>query len=420
VGHIPEGVGFAAAERNMCSFNGVSGLLTVEDALARVLARVEPLPAEPVPLEQAAGRVLAEPALAAVDLPRFPSSAMDGYAVRAADTPGALPVVARITAGRPAGRPLAAGEAMAIATGGVVPDGADAVVPVEQASESDGVVTLENAGPGMHVRPRGGDVEAGAEVLPAGTALSASRLAALASAGVAEPLCHARPRVAIVTTGTELRRPGARLADGEIYESNGVMLEALLSSAGAVLEPRTTVEDDEESHRVALARGLDADVLVTSGGVSVGPHDLVRRVLGELGVEEVFWGVSMRPGKPLSFSVRDGTLVFGLPGNPVSSLVGALLFVVPALRALQGAADPTPAFQVGTLAGVARRQPSRDDYQRARVERSETGTALRPVSGQESHMIVRAAAADALVHIPRGEGDLPAGSTVRYLELGAA
>jgi molybdopterin molybdotransferase len=405
----------------VCTVSAVSGLLTVEEALERVLAHVRTLPAETVTLEEAAGRVLAEPALAAVDLPRFPSSAMDGYAVRAADTPGALPVVGRVAAGRPAGRALSAGEAMAIATGGVVPDGADAVVPVEQATEEDGrVVVREAVGPGAHVRPLGGDVRAGEPVLLAGVALSPSRLAALASAGVAQPRCFARPRATIVTTGTELRPPGEPLGDGEIYESNGVMLAALLASTGARVAPRATVTDDEDAHREALASGLDADVLVTSGGVSVGPHDLVRRILGELGAREVFWGVAMRPGKPLSFAVRGGTLVFGLPGNPVSSLVGALLFVVPALRALQGVADPTPFFQTGVLAAPARRQASRDDYQRARIERMESGTALRPVAGQESHMIVRAAAADALVHIPRGDGELPAGAPVRYLELGAA
>jgi molybdopterin molybdotransferase len=152
----------------------------------------------------------------------------------------------------------------------------------------------------------------------------------------------------------------------------------------------------------------------------MGAHDLVRATLAELGAEEVFWGVAMRPGKPLSFAVRGRTLAFGLPGNPVSSLVGALLFVVPALRALQGAADPTPSYETGSLASAVRRRPERDDFQRAVVERASDGTLLRPISGQESHMIVRAAAADALVHVPRGNGELPAGSVVRYLRLGAA
>jgi molybdopterin molybdotransferase len=345
---------------------------------------------------------------------------MDGFALRAADTPGALPVVARVAAGTPAARPLAPGEAMAIATGGVVPEGADAVVPVELVTEHDGTVVVpELAVSGDNVRPLGGDVRAGDPVVSAGAQLSPSRLAALASTGVAQPRCRTRPRVAIVTTGTELRPPGADLAEGEIYESNGVMLAAVFRAAGAVVDRRETVSDDPEAHRAAFAAALEGDVLVTSGGVSVGPHDLVRATLAELGVVEVFWRVSMRPGKPISFATRGRTLVFGLPGNPVSSLVGALLFVVPALRALQGALDPAPRFEVGSLGTVAVRNPARDDYQRARIESTDGGAVLVPIEGQESHMIVRAASADALVHVPRGDGVLEAGSPCRYLPLGA-
>jgi molybdopterin molybdotransferase len=398
----------------------VAPLLSVDEALARVLDRVRPLPAETVPLERASGRTLAEDAVAAVDLPRFASSAMDGFALRAADTPGTLPVVARVAAGRPAPRPLQAGEAMGIATGGVVPDGADAVVPIEVVSETDDTLTVaKSVVRNANIRPLGADVRAGAPVLRAGALLTPSRIAALAAAGVAEPRCAELPRIAIVTTGTELRPPGAPLGEGEIYESNGVMLAALLAHHGVVLE-RETVADDEASHREALARGLEADVLVTSGGVSVGPHDLVRGILAELGAEEVFWGVAMRPGKPISFATRGEKLLFGLPGNPVSSLVGALLFVVPALRALQGAARPAPRFELATLGSAARRNPHRDDFQRARLELDGDNAVLRPIEGQESHMIVRAAAADALVHVPRGDGELPAGAEARYLPLGDA
>ncbi|MCZ7589261.1 MAG: molybdopterin molybdotransferase MoeA [Gaiella sp.] len=395
-------------------------LVAVEEALAQVLERVRPRAGEPVPLAEAAGRFLAADAAAAVDLPRFPSSAMDGFALRAADTPGTLPVVARIAAGRPAPRALADGEAMAIATGGVVPEGADAVVPIELVSERDGAVVVgDPVRPAANIRPLGGDVRAGDRVLPAGLALSPSRLAALAAAGVSHPVCAVRPRVAIVATGTELRPPGEPLGEGEIYESNGLMLAALFRSLGALVEAVETVSDDPAAHRSALARGLEADVLVTSGGVSVGPHDLVREILAELGAEEVFWRVAMRPGKPISFSVRGETLVFGLPGNPVSSLVGALLFVAPALRALQGAGDPLAPWAWGTLGAPARRHPQRDDFQRARIEESEAGVVLVPIEGQESHMIVRAAAADALVHVPRGDEPLPAGAAARYLPLGA-
>ncbi len=396
----------------------VAELLSVEDALARVLARARPLPAEPVELAAAAGRVLAEDASAAIDLPRFASSAMDGFALRSEDTPGRLPVVARIAAGRPADGPLGAGEAMAISTGGVVPDGADAVVPIELVREDgDSVVVSEPVHAGAHVRPRGGDVAAGEVVLRAGAALTPSRLAALASAGVSRPRCSRRPRAAIVSTGTELRPPGTQLREGEIYESNGLMLRALLEGAGVSVEAPAQVADDEEAHEAALARGLEADVLVTSGGVSVGPHDLVRETLGRLGAEEVFWGVAMRPGKPLSFSVRGDTLVFGLPGNPVSSLVGAMLFVLPAIRALQGVPHPEPPFRAGVLGGAATRRAARDDFQRASVERSGDGVLLRPLSGQDSHMIARAARADALVHVPRGSGELAPGTSVRYLPL---
>ena len=392
----------------------------MEEAQRLVLERVRPLPAEPVRLEQSAGRVLAEAARAVVDLPPFPSSAMDGFAVRAADTPGALPVVSRIAAGRPAARPLAPGEAMGIATGGVVPEGADAVVPVEHVVETENTVQIELAvEPRTNVRPRGGDLRAGDEVVAPGTKLAPAHLGALAAGGVAEVVCGAAPSAAVLSTGTELRRPGEPLAAGEVYEANGLILETQLRSAGASVERLAAVADDEDAHRDAIARGLEHDVLVTSGGVSVGPHDLVRRVEAGLGVEEVFWRVAVKPGKPVSFGVRDRTLVFGLPGNPVSSLVAFELFVRPAVRALQGAADPLPRFEPGRLAVAASRNPGRDELVRARVLASADGTTveLRPLTGQESHMIARAAAADALVLLPRGEGELEAGSPVRYLKL---
>lgn len=394
-------------------------LVTIEEALALVLAHSSRLPPETVPLAGAAGRYLAAPALAASDLPPFASSAMDGFAIQCADVPGRLAIVARIAAGRPAARSLGRGEAMEISTGGVVPDGADTVVPIENVVVTDDTVAVGvPLATGSNVRPQGGDIAAGAEVVPPGRPLGPSQLAALAAAGVTEVRCGTRPRVAILATGTELKPPGSRLQPGEIYESNGLMLDAALRASGVVVERLDAVPDDEDAHRQALAHGLVADVLVTSGGVSVGPHDLVRRLAGELGVTEVFWGVAMRPGKPLSFGVRGQTLVFGLPGNPVSALVGCELFVRPAVRALQGADDPHPPFERGTLGEELRRSPARDDLVRARVERSPDGAVvLRPVVGQESHMIARAALADALVHVPRGDGAIAAGSPVRYLRL---
>jgi molybdopterin molybdotransferase len=393
-------------------------LLSIAEAQSLILERARPLQAEVVPIYAAAGRVLAEPARAVIDLPPFPSSAMDGYAVRASDLPGRLEVVARAAAGAPSTVSVEPGQAIGIATGGVVPEGADAVIPIEYVVEHDNEIETQSpVAAGEHVRPRGGDIEAGEIVAAAGTTLTPARLGALAAAGIPEVGCVRRPRAAVVPTGTELRRPGEALEPGQIYEANGLILSAQLRAEGAEVDVDAAVGDDEASHRAALERALEADLVVTSGGVSVGPHDLVRRVEAELGVEEVFWRVAVKPGKPIAFGVRQGTLVFGLPGNPVSALVGFELFVAPAVRALQGVPDPLPSFKRGRLAGVRRRNAERDELVRARLRRSEEAAVLEPLSGQESHMIARAADADALVVVPRGEGELEDGASVEYLRL---
>jgi molybdopterin molybdotransferase len=396
----------------------MAGLLTFEEALARILEHARPLASERVDLRDAAGRVLAERALARADLPPFASSAMDGFAVRAEETPGELPIAFRVPAGSPSSSPLPAGAAATIATGGAVPEGADAVVPIEQAEESDGHVRfIEQARPGAHIRPRGGDVQQDAAVVEPGVRLGPAQIGALAAAGVAEVTCYRRPQVVVLATGSELREPGEALGQGEIFESNRPMIAAALEPAGASIELLPVVRDEEHAHREALERGLAADILVTSGGVSVGPHDLVRRIAAELGVEEVFWGVAVKPGKPLSFGTKGETLVFGLPGNPVSSLVGALLFVRPAVLARQGAAEPGPGFDVARTVAELRRDPHRDQFLRARRSIGEEGVLVEAITGQESHMIVRAASARALVHVPRGSGEISAGETVRYLPV---
>ena len=388
-------------------------LLSVDEARRLILERATPLPSERVPLAEAAGRVLAEAARATVDLPPFPSSAMDGFALRAADAPGRLPVVARIAAGHPAPRPLAPGEAMGIATGGVVPEGADAVVPIEVVTDEGDTVEVPAVEPGAHVRPRGGDLRRDDVVVEAGTILRPAELAATR---------RGRDRRGRVRTASAHRRRhdrerappsrrGSRAGPDLRVERRHARRRARVGRRA--VEPPVSVADDEAEHRAALERGLDADVLVTSGGVSVGPHDLVRRIEQELGVEEVFWRVAVKPGKPISFGVRGSTLVFGLPGNPVSSLVGFELFVRPALLALQGARDPGPPFQPGVLGSSVRRNAERDEFLRARLRDG----VLEPLTGQESHMIARAAAADALVLAPRGDGELEAGSRVRYLLL---
>ncbi|MGH2934383.1 MAG: molybdopterin molybdotransferase MoeA [Gaiellaceae bacterium] len=396
----------------------MTALLSLDEAQARVLAAAAALPAETVPLAAAAGRITAEEVRAAVDLPPFASSAMDGFAVRSADLPGTLAVVEDVAAGSPAGRPLRTGEAMAISTGGVVPDGADAVVPIEHVVRTANSVDIgEPAPPGAHIRPRAGDTEAGKPVVGAGVLLGPTQLGAIAAAGVPRVVCTRRPRVAVLATGSELVAPGQPLAPGQVYEANALMLAIAFERAGADVERLPAVADDEDAHRAAIARGLEADVLVTSGGVSVGPHDLVRSIEAELGVEELFWRIAVKPGKPVSFGVRGSTLVFGLPGNPVSSLVGCELLVKPALRALQGLADPLPAYESGRLAAPLRRNAARDELVRARARPDGDGVVLEPLSGQESHMIVHAAAANALVHVERGDGELAAGDSARFLRI---
>ena len=392
-------------------------LLNVDQALARIREHVVPLETEMVRTGELLGRVSREVVTSPIALPPFPSSAMDGYAVRAADTPGVLPIAFRVAAGAPSDRALPVGAVAGVATGGVVPAGADTVVPVEDVDELADAVSVPAVTAGRHVRPVGGDVSIGDAVLGVGEIVRAQHIGALAAVGVSGAVCSRRPAVAVLATGSELRAAGEPLLPGEIYESNRAMLAAALAPAGAEVELFPVVEDDPGEHARAFERALEADVVVSSGGVSMGPHDLVRRVTSELGVEEVFWGVAVKPGKPLSFGTRGQTLVFGLPGNPVSSLVGALLFVRTALWALQGCASPLPKYELGRAAVALRRNAHRDEFVRARRRVDEDAIVLEPLSGQESHMIVRAAAADALVRVPRGEGEVTAGSPVRYLDL---
>lgn len=397
-------------------------LISVFEAQQRILKRVRRIDAERVPIERAADRVLAEAAIASVDLPPFASSAMDGYAVRSADTedaPVTLALTGRIAAGSPATKPVGGGETMAISTGGVVPEGSDAVIPLEFVEEGDGSVRIpKSVVSGDNVRAKGEDIKAGATVLEAGVRLTPARVAALAAAGLSEVQCSKRPRVGILVTGSELRSPGETLGPGEIYESNGLLLAALCQSAGAVPAQLGAVADDAESLGREMERALlGFDMLITSGGASVGPHDLVRSTFGEFRIEEVFWGVAVKPGRPVSFGVRRDHLVFVLPGNPVSVLVTFELLVRPAIEAVLGRPDPLPRFERGSLGSSLHRRPERDEYVRAQITHEGDQTVVTPVSGQESHMIVRAGRADALICIPAGTGEIEAGVPVSYLTL---
>src|SRR2546423_5047459 len=248
----------------------MADLLTIDEAQRLILEHARALAAETVPLEDAAGRVLAEPARAQTDLPPFPSPARDGSAVRAADTPGRLGVQTRIAAGKPAAGALEPGQAMGIATGGVVPDGADAVVPIESVGERDNEVQIDGGvESGENVRPLGGDIRAGETVVEPGSVLTPARLGALAAAGIPQVRCTRRPRAAVLPTGTQLRRPGEGLAAGEIYEANRLILAAQLQAAGSVVELMPAVRDDEGGPRGALRHALRADGVVTSRGVSL-------------------------------------------------------------------------------------------------------------------------------------------------------
>jgi molybdopterin molybdotransferase len=399
-----------------------SGLISVDEAQRIVLERAKRLDPERVPIERAAARVLAEPVAARVDLPPFPSSAMDGYALRSADTadpPIRLPIVARIAAGSPAGRALAPGEAMAISTGGAVPEGADAVVPLELVEESDEAIDVSQpVAQGANVRERAGDVSAGDIVLEPGARLGPAQVAALAAAGVSEVQCSKRPRVGILVTGSELRQPGEPLGAGEIYESNGLLLATALQLAGAVPAQLGVVADDADEHARAMERALlGFDMLITSGGASVGPHDLVRATQAKLRVEELFWGVSVKPGKPVAFGVRRDHLVFNLPGNPVSVLVTFELFVRPAVNVLLGVPDPLPEYRRAILASAVKRNPHRDEYVRATRRREGDTVVVDPLPGRESHMIASAARADALLAVEAGDGELAAGEEIRYIAI---
>jgi molybdopterin molybdotransferase len=396
----------------------MADLLPLADARAAVLAAARPLEPEPVPVAEALDRVLAADVHAAHDVPPFAGSAMDGFAVRSGPAGRTLRIAGESRAGAPATGPLGDGEAIRISTGAVVPEGADAIAPVEEVREADGAVELlAEVAPGRHVRGAGEDLRAGALVLPAGTRLGPAELGALVNAGLAEAPCAWRPRVAVVATGDELRPPGEPLAPGQIHDANLITVSALATRAGAEVVLATHVGDDAGATRDALAAALDAaDVVCVTGGVSVGPHDHVKPALNALGVEERFWRIRLKPGKPVWFGTRDRRLVFGLPGNPVSAMVTFTLLARPALRALQGEPDPDRRGR-GVLGAPLRRDPGRDQAVRVRLAAGEGGVRVVPTTAaQGSHVLSSMVGAQALALVPAGDGELAAGAEVE-LEL---
>jgi molybdopterin molybdotransferase len=389
----------------------VSELISIDEAQGRVLDAVRVVAAEDVTLAEALGRVLAEDVQSPIDVPPFDSSAMDGYAVIAGPEAD-LEIVGESRAGRPAAERVEPGTAIRISTGAAVPAGATAVVPVEATTADDGRVRVRASREGDNVRRAGEDVKAGRLVLSAGTPLGPAELGVAASVGRGSLRCSHRPRVAILVTGDELTEPGRPLGPGGIYSSNGSALAAQVERAGGRVVRRQTVPDQAAATREALAGVLDsADVVIVSGGVSVGPHDHVKPALAELGVRERFWGVRLRPGKPTWFGTRGDALVFGLPGNPVSAMVGFHLFVRPALAAMQGA-DPSAPRSRATLDEPIPRHSKREQAVRVHLEVSDDGWHVRTTGPQGSHMLTSMLGATALARIAPGEGEVAAGERV--------
>jgi molybdopterin molybdotransferase len=388
----------------------VPPLPSIDEARAILLAAVRPLTPTNVNVPDALGLVLAEDVVAAHDVPAFANSAMDGFAVRAGQANQRLRIAGESRAGEPYGGTIVDGEAIRISTGAALPAGADGVLPIELVEvDGDAVVLGEAVAPGRNVRDPGDDLRAGTTVLRAGTRIGPAELGTAIGAGRMAVLAAPRPRLAVVTTGDELVEPGAQLQPGQIHDSNGPTLAALAARSGAEVIGRGHAIDDPEATRAVLGEALDAaDVLVLSGGVSVGPHDHVKPALADLGVRELLWRVALRPGKPTWLGERDGKLVFGLPGNPVSAYVTFLLFARPALNALQGA-DATVPRSRAALAVEVQRHPDRDEC--VRVRRRADGS-VEPTGPQGSHVLSSLLGADALAIVPRGEGPLPAGTEV--------
>ncbi len=393
--------------------------IPLERARELVLAASAPLPVEAVPIAEAAGRVLAAELRGRVDAPADRSSAMDGYAVTAGPPGRTLRVIGESRAGAPSPARVDRETTVRIATGGVLPAGAEAVVPFERATrDGDRLSVADPVASGWNVRPIGEDARPGQLVLPAGTRLGGIELAAAIGAGHGELGCHRRPRVALLGTGDELRDPGTRLEPGEIHDSNTIALAGLVRQAEATVVRRERLADDPATIRRGLERALgEADLVVVTGGVSVGPHDHVKAAFAGLGVEEVFWGVAVRPGRPTWFGQRDGVLALGLPGSPVAATVVFMLLGRPLLAALAGAGGSV-ARERARLSRSVPRHPGRTEAVRVRL-RSVPGLGLsaEPSGPPGSHLPSSLIGFDGLGLVPAGRGEIPAGGEVEIERL---
>ena len=400
-------------------------MISIEEARARVLAEAAPLSAEERPLADVLGSVLAQDIIAPHSVPPFDNSGMDGFAVRAADTveagqdhPAVLKVVFTIPAGTTADGPIRAGEAAKIMTGAPVPEGADAVIQSELTEDLGGQVrVLEAVRPGKNIRRAGEDVSAGDRVLTVGTVLGPAEIGLAASLGFPTVMVYRRPRVAIINTGSELVEVDQPLGPGQIRNSNSYALRAQCQQVGIQAEVLGIAPDDYESTKRMIQQGLDYDVLLTSGGVSVGDFDFVKDVQDELGVERRLWGVSMKPGKPLAFGVREGKLVFGLPGNPVSTMVSFELFVKPALLRLMGYPKTTKPTYKAVMAEDVSATDNRTYVVRVRAWREDEIWHVSSTGPQGSGMLRSMVGANGLALVPGGPRGVRAGEEVDFLLL---
>ncbi len=389
-------------------------LLPVAEALDRLLAGVGPLPAETVPLGAARGRILATDVTARLTQPPFDAAAMDGYAIRWADRAGPWAIIGESAAGHGFAGSVGPGEAARIFTGAPLPPGSDTIVVQEEIVRADAIATLSGEGPpreGAHIRKAGQDFAAGAPIARAGDRLTPARLGLVAAAGHGEISVVRRPRVTLITTGDELVPPGTLPGPSQIVSSNNIMIAALCEAVGATTADPGIIPDRREALAAALL-AADSDLVITIGGASVGDHDLVVPVLRDLGAEIDFWKIAMRPGKPMLAGILRGRRIIGLPGNPVSAYVGALLFVLPLLARLGGR---KAALRVEKLPLAAPLGPNGVRRDHLRAQRTAAGVAV--FAAQDSALLGRLAAADCLVIREPGAAAALAGETVDCILL---
>ncbi len=387
-----------------------------EEARRIILDAVSPLGAELVPLLDAVGRVLAEDVAAPRELPAWDNSAMDGYAVRAesAGSASGLAISAYIPAGSAGPDALQPGTAARILTGAPLPAGADTVIPFEQAEEREGrVFPRAEVRAGAHVRRRGEDIRAGELVLGSGIVLGPAEISFLATCSKLSVPVVGRPRVAILSTGDELVEAGEPLAPGKIHDSNGPAVAAAVKQAGGQPVMLGIARDEPGSLRGRLAEGLRADVLVTTAGVSRGDRDLVREVLAELGVRQVFWNVDIKPGRPMAFGMRGGTPVFSLPGNPVSTLLTFEQFVRPALLRMMGHRNVLKPLVAAVMQDELRKKPGRVSLVRVRLERSGGELHARSAGNQDTGILRTMLRSDGVAIIPAEWDDVRPGKTIQ-------